>query len=76
MSHTDKGYTIPGTVNRNGQITIRNTGEPGTDFGSYKYQVACSNCGYNYGANGGDIWERKCPKCGSGKLGLPLETIS
>jgi hypothetical protein len=71
--NNNKGTTEPGHVNRNGQITIRNTGETGTDFGASKYQLACSHCGYNYGANGGDIWERKCPNplCPSGQHGRP-----
>ncbi len=68
----DKGTTKPGYVNRNGQITIRDTGEPGTDFAARSFQLACSRCGFNYGVNSGDIWERKCPKCQGGAPGLPL----
>ncbi len=72
MAHEDKGTTKPGYINRNGQITIRDTGESGTDFGARKFQLACSHCGHNYGANSGDIWERKCPECQGGAAGLPL----
>ena len=72
MTNDDKGTTKPGYVNRNGQITIRDTGEPGTDFGARNFQMACSHCGFNYGANSTDLWERKCPKCQDGKAGLPL----
>src|SRR5260370_36116242 len=72
MAREDKGTTKPGYVNRNGQITIRDTGEPGTDFGARKFQLACSHCGYNYGANSGAIWERRCPGCQGGAEGLPL----
>lgn len=50
-----KGTTQVGFVNRNGQVVIRNTGEPGTDFGATVYQLGCSICGETYGANGGDI---------------------
>jgi hypothetical protein len=66
-----KGTTQIGFVNRNGQVVIRNTGQPGTDFGSMVYQLGCSVCGEVYGANGGDIFERKCPKH-EGRPGLAV----
>jgi hypothetical protein len=47
MKRASKGTTIPGYINGNGQITIRDTGEAGTDFGARKFQVACSHCGFN-----------------------------
>jgi hypothetical protein len=53
--------TKPGFVNTLGQVTIRNTGNPGTDHNQYVYQLGCSRCGAVYGANGSDIHERKCP---------------
>ncbi len=61
MTKESKGTTEPGFVNRNGQIVIRNTGRPGTDFGATLYQIGCSHCGHIYEANGQDIFERKCP---------------
>jgi hypothetical protein len=66
--------TQTGYVNRNGQVTIRNTELPGNDHLQYTHQLACSHCGHNYGSNGSDIFERKCPKaqCHGGKAGLPL----
>ncbi len=66
--------TKTGYVNRNGQVVIRNTDQQGTDHGQRVYQLACSHCGEVYGANGSDIFERKCPKCGGGREGLFLET--
>lgn len=54
--------TNVGFVNRNGQVVIRNTGKPGTDRGQTVYQLGCSECGHVYGANGSDIFERKCPR--------------
>ncbi len=33
--------------------------------------IRCKHCGHEYGANGGDIFERKCPKCQDGRPGLP-----
>lgn len=64
--------TTPGYRNRNGQIVIRATGRPGTDHNQQVYQLACEACGLNYGANGSDIFQRKCPSCGGGKPGLVL----
>ncbi len=62
--------TAIGYVNRNGQVVIRNTGLPGTDHGQSVYQLACSNCGHTYGANGSDIHLRLCPGCQGGAKGL------
>jgi Zn finger protein HypA/HybF involved in hydrogenase expression len=72
MGRQSKGTTKTGYVNPNGQVVIRDTGEAGTDFAARNFQLACSQCGHNYGANSGDIWERKCPNCQGGREGLPL----
>jgi hypothetical protein len=64
--------TAVGFRNKNGQLVVRNTGKPGTDHLQYIYQLACSKCGHNYGANGSDIHERKCPACQSGGPGFIL----
>ncbi len=65
-----KGTTKRGFVNKNLQVVVRNTHRTGTDKYQKVYQLACGKCGYNYGANGTDIFERKCPKCGKGEPGL------
>ena len=67
-----KGTTEPGYKNRNGQIVIRGTDLPGTDHYQYIYVLRCEVCGHEYGANGSDIFQRKCPKCQGGAPGLPL----
>ncbi len=64
---TGKGTTEAGYVNANGQVTIRDTGMPGTDRYQRVYQLACSICGYNYGANGSDIHDRKCRNAVGGR---------
>jgi len=65
------GYsTKTGYVNRNQQVTVRNTGLPGTDHGQKIYQMACSECGHVYGANGLDCHLRLCPSCQGGQPGL------
>lgn len=65
--------TQPDYVNCNSQVVIRNTNLPGTDHGQTIYQLACV-CGHVYGANGSDIFERKCPKCQGGAPGLEYES--
>jgi hypothetical protein len=67
MQTTDIGY-----VNKHKQEVINCTEEPGTDFGQKVYVLRCSGCGFEYGANGSDIWERKCPNCQGGALGIPF----
>lgn len=65
--------TTIGYVNRNNQEVICATGLPGTDHGQYIYVLRCRDCGHEYGANGSDIFQRKCPKCQGGKPGLPYD---
>ncbi len=72
MNRENKETTATGYVNANGQVTVRNTHERGTDHRQSIYQVACSLCGYNYGANGTDLHDRKCPRCLGGTPGLPV----
>lgn len=62
--------TIPGYVNRNGQEVLRPTGIPGTDHCQYVYVLRCLTCDHEYGANGSDIWLRRCPNHDRGAPGL------
>jgi len=68
-----KGTTAIGYTNRNEQTVIRPTDLPGTDHNQYIYVLRCGHCGNEYGANGSDIWLRRCPNCQGGAPGLPLE---
>jgi hypothetical protein len=34
------------------------------------YVLRCNPCGHEYGANGSDIWLRRCPKHDGGAAGL------
>jgi hypothetical protein len=63
-----KGTTAQGFENRNGQIVLRRTSKMATDHTQYVYILRCKHCNTEYGANGSDIWQRKCPnsKCSSG----------
>jgi len=67
MNTTDPGY-----VNRNHQKVIRRTNTPGSDHMQWVYVLRCGKCAHEYGANGSDIFERKCPQCQGGKPGLPF----
>jgi hypothetical protein len=68
------GYsTRPGYVNRHGQVVIRNTGLPGTDRRQTVYELGCSACGHVYGANGSELYERRCPMHDHGAPGLKYE---
>lgn len=66
--------TRPGFVNKNSQTVLRATGLAGTDHGQSVYALRCGHCAEVYGANGSDIWLRRCPRCQGGKPGLALGT--
>ncbi len=62
--------TAKGYVNKNGQEVLRGTDIPGNDHNQVVYVLKCQSCGNRYGANGSDIWQRRCPACGDGAAGL------
>jgi hypothetical protein len=62
--------TRPGYTNRNEQTVVRKTDLAGTDHLQYVYVLRCGHCGHEYGANGSDIHERRCPDCQQGAPGL------
>ena len=64
--------TTPGYINRNCQRVVRKTDLPGNDHLQKTYELRCGHCGGSYGANGSDIWLRRCPHCQGGAPGLPL----
>lgn len=65
--------TQPGFTNRNNQHVITGTDIPGTDHNQVVYILSCLSRGQRYGANGSDIFQRRCPTCGQGRPGLPIE---
>jgi hypothetical protein len=67
-----KETTQPGYENRNGQVVVRATDVVGNDHNQRVYVLTCVTCGpwSEYGANGSDIWQRRCPKHDGGKPGL------
>ena len=58
---TDIGYT-----NEWKQTNKGFTGRRGTDHMQYLYSMHCKVCGFEYEANGTDIFQKKCPKCQGG----------
>ncbi|MBF8983988.1 hypothetical protein IZY60_10590 [Lutibacter sp. B2] len=62
-----KKTTEPGYLNKNNQMNLGRTDEPGTDHMQWFYSMECKNCNYKYKSNGSDIWQRKCPNCQGGR---------
>lgn len=70
MTKAKRGTTTPGYVSRRGQTVLRDTGQPGNDHNQRVYVLRCGACAHEYGANGSDIWQRRCPACDGGAAGL------
>ena len=62
---TDVGYE-----NLNEQTVVRQTDLHGNLPGEKVYVLQCGRCGSEYGANGCDIYVRRCPACMGGQPGL------
>jgi hypothetical protein len=72
-----EGLTVKiGYTNRNEQRCCGTLGVPGTDGNAYAYKLECTLCGFVYGANSGDVHERKCPNCQDGKPGIRFWLIA
>lgn len=56
-----------GYINKNNQRNQGKTNIRGTDHCQWFNSMECQKCGHQYHSNGTDIWQRKCPKCQSGK---------
>jgi len=67
-SPTQVGYR-----NGNGQELIRKTDRPGTLPFQKLFAMKCGACGHEYGVNGSEAHNRRCPACQGGSPGLPLE---
>lgn len=61
-SRQDLRTTEIGYVNRNRQTVIHKTDFAGTDHGQKVYVLRCGVCGHEHGANGSDIFQRRCPR--------------
>ncbi len=59
-----------GYKNKNNQLCCGTRGVAGNDHNVLSYKMECLDCGEIYGANGTDVWQRKCPNCQGGKAGI------
>ena len=59
-----------GKINQNCQLCCGHRGVKGTDYNAYAYMVVCLICANVYGANGTDMFERRCPECQNGAKGI------
>ena len=61
-----------GHVNRNQQQCLGHRGSSGNDHGQRAYRLRClmPGCGQEYGANGTDVFQRRCPRCQGGRPGI------
>ena len=68
--HTDT--TAIGYINANSQKCMGHRGASGTDHNQWAYRMECQvdGCANVYGANGSDIFQRKCPRCQDGAPGI------
>lgn len=68
----DSPTTQVGFVNRHNQRCAGHRGIAGNDHLQRAYRMEClqPKCGHIYGANGSDVFQRKCPKCQGGQPGL------
>lgn len=62
--------TTIGFVNRNNQKNTGTRGTKGTDHEQVAYRMLCQVCGTEYGCNGTDVFQRKCPNCQGGNPGI------
>jgi hypothetical protein len=69
MTSWDHVTTI-GYRNREGQEVLRKTDRVGSTPDQRVFVLRCSVCGYEYGSNGSDIYNRLCPNCQEGPAGL------
>lgn len=54
---------VKGYINKNNQENSGCIGKEGNHEGQILYSMKCLDCGFEYEANGCDVWLRKCPKC-------------
>lgn len=63
-------YNKIGAINKNGQLCLGSRQVRGTDHNALSFKMRCMHCDYVYGANGTDVFQRKCPRCQQGAAGI------
>ena len=62
------------SINKHDQMCLGHRGVGSCNhYNQTAYKMRClkPKCGHVYGANGCDVWQRKCPKCDGGERGIP-----
>ncbi len=67
--------TAVGYRNPDGQAVVRRTELPGTRLYQRIVALQCEHCGHEYGADGCDVHNRRCPNCQGGPPGLPTSNV-
>ncbi|MHB0972261.1 MAG: hypothetical protein ACYC7A_18035 [Thermoanaerobaculia bacterium] len=72
VSRNGTYWTTPGAVNPKGQTVVRDSGIRNR-HSQRVFVLRCGQCAYEYGAQGCDVFLRKCPRCQDGKAGEAME---
>ena len=64
-----------GGINRNGQRLVMKTTVKGTSGRAYAWLMRCNACSHEYYANSTEAFQRKCPNCQKGRVGIPEAKI-
>ena len=62
--------TQMGHINKHNQKCLGHRNVKGTDNLQRAYKTKCLDCEDEYGSNGSDLFERKCPSCQDGAPGI------
>lgn len=72
----EDNLALPGAsgeaINRNEQQVVRKTDLPGSQRDQKIYVMRCLRCAHEYGCNGIEIFQRKCPLCQGGPAALDV----
>jgi hypothetical protein len=63
---------LPGSENRNAQVVIGPSDAAPSLHGQRVYVLRCGACSHTYGANGCDVFQRRCPECQGGAPGIAV----
>jgi hypothetical protein len=67
--------TAIGYRNRDDQVVLHRTDLSGSRLYQRVYLMRCDQCGHEYGVDGCDVHNRRCPNCQGGPPGLPTSNI-
>jgi Zn finger protein HypA/HybF involved in hydrogenase expression len=70
MAKYKNKYAKPGYINKNRQRVISVSEEHAQIHNTWPWLMVCEDCGHKYATNGGDVFQKLCPKCQGGEEGL------